>query len=127
MNRIADDSCRTCDISSLIFCSSTACITSPAPAARPSAAQSPPTAAHTHGHTAHRPLPRAKLMSLTRFPQMDIPEDSAARLQLVHSLHDTFVRGDLDDLAKALGPSPRWYDELLPMELHLGHPLNLAI
>jgi ankyrin repeat protein len=58
---------------------------------------------------------------------MDIPEDSAARLQLVHSLHDIFVRGDFDDLAKALGPSPRWYDELLPMELHLGTPLNLAI
>ncbi|WP_208695410.1 MULTISPECIES: ankyrin repeat domain-containing protein [unclassified Mesorhizobium] len=58
---------------------------------------------------------------------LEIPEDRCERHRLFKAIDDAFKAGDFDALGKALGNSPRWFDERMPFELGLGHPLEYAI
>ncbi|TPN48817.1 ankyrin repeat domain-containing protein [Mesorhizobium sp. B1-1-9] len=58
---------------------------------------------------------------------LEIPEDRCERHRLFKAIDDAFKAGDFDDLGKALGDSPRWFNERMPFELGLGHPLEYAI
>jgi ankyrin repeat protein len=58
---------------------------------------------------------------------LEIPEDRCERHRLFKAIDAAFKAGDFDALGKALGGSPRWYDEPMPFELGLGHPLEYAI
>lgn len=59
-----------------------------------------------------------------------MPERSEDRCELdrlFQTIDEAFKAGDLAALGKALGGSPRWFDEAMPFELGLGHPLEYAI
>ncbi|RUT95309.1 ankyrin repeat domain-containing protein [Mesorhizobium sp. USDA-HM6] len=58
---------------------------------------------------------------------MEIPEDRCGRHRLFQAIDDAFKAGDFEALAKALDGSARWFDEQMPFELGLGHPLEYAI
>ncbi|TGR32923.1 ankyrin repeat domain-containing protein [Mesorhizobium sp. M8A.F.Ca.ET.202.01.1.1] len=58
---------------------------------------------------------------------LEIPEDRCERHRLFRAIDDAFKAGDFDELGKALGGSPRWFDERMPFELGLGNPLEYAI
>ena len=58
---------------------------------------------------------------------LEIPEDRCERSRLFKAIDDAFKAGDFDALGAALGGSPRWFDENMPFELGLGHPLQYAI
>jgi ankyrin repeat protein len=58
---------------------------------------------------------------------LEIPEDRCERHRLFQAIDSSFKAGDFDRLAQALGGSPRWFDEPMPFELGLGHPLEYAI
>ncbi|WP_425374556.1 ankyrin repeat domain-containing protein [Mesorhizobium waimense] len=58
---------------------------------------------------------------------LEIPEDRCERHRLFKAIDDAFKAGDFGALGSALGGSPRWYDEPMPFELGLGHPLEYAI
>ncbi|TIN97798.1 MAG: ankyrin repeat domain-containing protein [Mesorhizobium sp.] len=58
---------------------------------------------------------------------LEIPEDRCERHRLFKAIDDAFKAGDFDGLGRALGGSPRWFDERMPFELGLGHPLGYAI
>jgi ankyrin repeat protein len=58
---------------------------------------------------------------------LEIPEDRCERHRLFKAIDDAFKAGDLDRLGQALGGSTHWYDEQMPFELGLGHPLEYAI
>ena len=47
--------------------------------------------------------------------------------RLFQAIDDAFRAGDLAALGHALGDLPRWFDEKMPFELGLGHPLEYAI
>jgi uncharacterized protein len=58
---------------------------------------------------------------------LEIPEDRCERHHLFKAIDDAFKAGDFGGLGAALGGSPRWFDEAMPFELGLGHPLEYAI
>jgi ankyrin repeat protein len=58
---------------------------------------------------------------------LEIPEDRGARHLLFKAIDEAFKAGDSAALAVALGGSARWFDERMPFELGLGHPLEYAI
>ncbi|CDX11247.1 conserved hypothetical protein [Mesorhizobium sp. ORS 3324] len=58
---------------------------------------------------------------------LEIPDDRGARHRLFKAIDDAFKAGDFEGLGKALGDSARWFDERMPFELGLGHPLEYAI
>nr|WP_246682682.1 ankyrin repeat domain-containing protein [Mesorhizobium sp. B3-2-1] len=58
---------------------------------------------------------------------LEIPEDRCERHRLFKAIDDAFKAGDFVGLGKALGGSPGWFDERMPFELGLGHPLEYAI
>ncbi len=58
---------------------------------------------------------------------LEVPEDRCERHRLFKAIDDAFKAGDFEGLGKALGGSPRWFDERMPFELGLGHPLEYAI
>jgi len=58
---------------------------------------------------------------------LEIPEDRCERAKLFKAIDDAFKAGDFETLGKALGGSGRWFDEKMPFELGLGHPLEYAI
>jgi ankyrin repeat protein len=58
---------------------------------------------------------------------LEIPEDRCERHRLFKAIDDAFKAGDFEGLGVALGGSPRWFDERMPFELGLGHPLEYAI
>jgi len=58
---------------------------------------------------------------------LEIPEDRCERARLFKAIDDAFKAGDFDALGTALGGAPRWFDERMPFELGLGHPLEYAI
>ncbi|WP_181173885.1 ankyrin repeat domain-containing protein [Mesorhizobium sp. B2-3-12] len=58
---------------------------------------------------------------------LEIPEDRCERHRLFKAMDDAFKAGDFEALGTALGGSPRWFDERMPFELGLGHPLEYAI
>jgi len=58
---------------------------------------------------------------------LEIPEDRCERHRLFKAIDDAFKAGDFEALGAALGGSPRWFDERMPFELGLGHPLEYAI
>ncbi len=49
------------------------------------------------------------------------------RHRLFKAIDDAFRAGDIEALRTALGNSPRWFDEPMPDEFGLGHPLEYAI
>lgn len=58
---------------------------------------------------------------------LEIPEDRCERFRVFQAIDRAFKAGDFDGLARALGNSPGWFDELMPYEFGLGHPLEYAI
>ncbi len=58
---------------------------------------------------------------------LELPQDICARHRLFQAIDDAFKAGDFAALGAALGGSPRWFDEHMPFELGLGHPLEYAI
>jgi ankyrin repeat protein len=58
---------------------------------------------------------------------VDIPDDRCARAALFATIDEAFKAGDFAALGRVLGGSPRWFDEMMPFELGLGHPLEYAI
>jgi len=58
---------------------------------------------------------------------LEIPEDRCERAKLFKAIDDAFKAGDFETLGKALGGSQRWFDERMPFDLGLGHPLEYAI
>ncbi|MDX8480962.1 ankyrin repeat domain-containing protein [Mesorhizobium sp. VK24D] len=58
---------------------------------------------------------------------LEIPDDRCERHLLFKAIDDAFKAGDFEALGKALGGSARWFDERMPFELGLGHPLEYAI
>ncbi|RWO30606.1 MAG: ankyrin repeat domain-containing protein [Mesorhizobium sp.] len=58
---------------------------------------------------------------------LEIPEDRCERHRLFKAIDDAFKAGDFEALGVALGGSPGWFDEQMPFELGLGHPLEYAI
>ena len=58
---------------------------------------------------------------------LEIPEGRCERHRLFQAIDSLFKAGDFDGLAQALGGSPRWFDEPMPFEFGLGHPLEYAI
>jgi uncharacterized protein len=58
---------------------------------------------------------------------LEVPEDRFERHRLFQAIDDAFKAGNFDGLGLALGGSPRWFDEAMPSELGLGHPLEYAI
>ncbi|KUM28444.1 hypothetical protein AU467_11490 [Mesorhizobium loti] len=58
---------------------------------------------------------------------LEIPGDRCARHLLFKAIDDAFKAGDFEGLGRALGGSTRWFDERMPFELGLGHPLEYAI
>ena len=58
---------------------------------------------------------------------LEIPQDRCERHRLFKAIDDAFKAGDFEALARALGNAPRWFDEEMPFELGLGHPLEYAI
>lgn len=60
-------------------------------------------------------------------PMLEIPQDRCERHRLFKAIDEAFKAGDFAALGRALGASPRWFDEAMPFELGLGHPLEYAI
>jgi ankyrin repeat protein len=60
-------------------------------------------------------------------PVIDVPEDRCERAGLSRAIHEAFAAGDFEALGRVLGGAPRWFDERMPFELGLGHPLEHAI
>jgi ankyrin repeat protein len=58
---------------------------------------------------------------------LEIPQDRCERHRLFKAIDDAFKAGDFEALGRALGGSPRWFDEAMPFEFGLGHPLEYAI
>lgn len=58
---------------------------------------------------------------------LEIPDDRCERHRLFKAIDDAFKASDLEALRLALGSAPRWFDEPMPFELGLGHPLEYAI
>jgi uncharacterized protein len=58
---------------------------------------------------------------------LEIPEDRCERYRIFKAIDDAFKAGDFDALGKALGGSPTWFDQTMPFEFGLGHPLEYAI
>ena len=58
---------------------------------------------------------------------LEIPDDRCERHRLFKAIDDAFKCGDPEALKLALGNAPRWFDEPMPCELGLGHPLEYAI
>ncbi|TGQ55929.1 ankyrin repeat domain-containing protein [Mesorhizobium sp. M1C.F.Ca.ET.193.01.1.1] len=58
---------------------------------------------------------------------LEIPDDRCERHRLFKAIDDAFKAGAFETLGKALGGSARWFDERMPFELGLGHPLEYAI
>ncbi|WP_245513451.1 MULTISPECIES: ankyrin repeat domain-containing protein [unclassified Mesorhizobium] len=58
---------------------------------------------------------------------VEIPDDRCERAKLLMAIDDAFKVGDFEVLGKALGGSARCFDERMPFELGLGHPLEYAI
>lgn len=58
---------------------------------------------------------------------LDLPQDRCERARIFRAIDDAFRAGDSDGLRRALGGSERWFDEDMPFELGLGHPLEYAI
>ncbi len=58
---------------------------------------------------------------------LEIPEDRCERERLFRAIDDAFKAGDFAALGAALGGAPRWFDQAMPFELGLGHPLEYAI
>lgn len=58
---------------------------------------------------------------------LEVPEDRGARHLLFKAMDEAFKAGDFAALDVALGGSARWFDERMPFELGLGHPLEYAI
>jgi len=58
---------------------------------------------------------------------LEVPEDQCARNRLFQAIDEAFKAGDFAALGRALGGAPRWFDEQMPFELGLGHPLEYAI
>ena len=58
---------------------------------------------------------------------LELPEDPGVRHRLFIAIDGAFKAGDFECLGKALGGSTRWFDERMPFELGLGHPLEYAI
>jgi ankyrin repeat protein len=58
---------------------------------------------------------------------LEIPDDRCERHRLFKIVDDAFKAGNFDALGVALGGSARWFDERMPFELGLGHPLEYAI
>ena len=58
---------------------------------------------------------------------LEIPEDRCEQHRLFTAIDDAVRAGDFDALGRALGGSPRWFDEVMPCEFRLGHPLEYAI
>jgi len=58
---------------------------------------------------------------------LEIPEDRCERHKIFQAIDSAFKAGDFDALGKALGGSPLWFDETMPFEFGLGHPLEYAI
>jgi uncharacterized protein len=58
---------------------------------------------------------------------LEIPEDRCERYRIFQAIDDAFKAGDFHALGKALGGSPAWFDETMPFEFGLGHPLEYAI
>jgi ankyrin repeat protein len=54
-------------------------------------------------------------------------DDRCERHRLFQAIDDAIKAGDLEALKLALGNSPSWFDEPMPHELGLGHPLQYAI
>jgi ankyrin repeat protein len=60
-------------------------------------------------------------------PMIVVPDDRCERHRLFEAIDEAFKAGDLNALKLALGNAPRWFDEDMPFELGLGHPLEYAI
>lgn len=58
---------------------------------------------------------------------LEIPEDRCEHHRLFRAIDDAFKVGDFGTLGALLGGSRRWFDEQMPFELGLGHPLEYAI
>jgi ankyrin repeat protein len=58
---------------------------------------------------------------------LEVPDDRCERHRLFQAIDDAFKAGNFTALGAALGGSPRWFDEHMPFELGLGHPLEYAI
>jgi uncharacterized protein len=58
---------------------------------------------------------------------LEIPEDRSERHRLFKAIDDAFKAGDIEALKSALGNAPRWFNEPMPHEFGLGHPLEYAI
>jgi ankyrin repeat protein len=58
---------------------------------------------------------------------LEVPEDHCERHRLFKAIDEAFKAGDFATLGVALGGSARWFDERMPFELGLGHPLEYAI
>ncbi|MEO5323332.1 ankyrin repeat domain-containing protein [Mesorhizobium sp. CC13] len=58
---------------------------------------------------------------------LEVPEDRCERNRLFERIDGAFKAGDFEALGRALGGSRRWFDEPMPFELGLGHPLEYAI
>ncbi|WP_217570427.1 ankyrin repeat domain-containing protein [Mesorhizobium sp. GbtcB19] len=57
---------------------------------------------------------------------LEVPDDRCERHRLFKAIDDAFKAGDFAALGVALGGSTRWFDERMPFELGLGHPLEYA-
>jgi len=58
---------------------------------------------------------------------LEIPEDRCERHALFKAIHEGFKAGNFEGVGGALGGSARWFDEKMPFELGLGHPLEYAV
>ena len=58
---------------------------------------------------------------------LEVPEDGCARNRLFRAIDESFRTGDFAALGRALGGAPRWFDEDMPLELGLGHPLGETV
>jgi hypothetical protein len=57
----------------------------------------------------------------------ELPKDRCERHRLFQAIDEAFKAGNFETLAQALGGSRRWFDEQMPSEFGLGHPLEYAI
>ena len=58
---------------------------------------------------------------------LEVPDDRGARHLLFKAIDEAFKAGDFEGLDRIFGSSARWFDERMPFELGLGHPLEYAI
>ncbi|WP_149801980.1 ankyrin repeat domain-containing protein [Mesorhizobium sp. NFR06] len=58
---------------------------------------------------------------------LEVPEDRGARHRLFKAIDEAFKAGDFEGLGRIFGGWARWFDERMPFELGLGHPLEYAI